>query len=127
MPTFAELAGISCPESIDGISITKALYGEKLQSSHEYLYWDYGHCRDRYDQAVRFGKWKGIREGNSSDIQLYDLEQDIGETQNLAAQYPEIVSKIDSVMHAAVTPSDRYVIGQKYSGSPIWKKNKSSK
>ena len=79
MPTFAELAGVKAPDRIDGISIVDGLQGGKLQNPHSHLYWDYGHCRNRYDQAVRMGNWKGLRLGQGSKIQLYDLTRDIRE------------------------------------------------
>ena len=66
MPTFAELTGATTPSHIDGISVHRALTGGRIETPHEYLYWDYGHCRDRYDQAVRMGDWKGIRLGVGS-------------------------------------------------------------
>lgn len=124
MPTFAELAGVNSPEDIDGISVVPALFGRKLPHPHKYLYWDYGHCRDRYDQAVRLGKWKGIREGQGNPIQLYDLSQDIGEEHDLARSHPDIVSQIQQIMEEAVVPSPRYPIGEKYRGGPIWTKEK---
>ena len=60
LPTFAELAGVTPPQGIDGISVVKALQGGKIDSSREFLYWDYGHCRRRYDQAVRGTIGKGF-------------------------------------------------------------------
>lgn len=122
MPTFLELAGTDSPENIDGISITDALRGSALENPHEYLYWDYGHTRGRYDQAVRIGNWKGIRHGENNKIQLYDLSKDIGETMDVSNNYPEIVKEINAVMQQAVTPSDRYPIGKRIPSSPIWQK-----
>ncbi|SVE37570.1 uncharacterized protein METZ01_LOCUS490424, partial [marine metagenome] len=59
-------------------------------------------------QAVRFGKWKGIRkdifDGNLN-VDLYDLENDIQEQNNLAAQYPEVVEKIEAIMKQEHIPS----------------------
>ncbi len=123
MPTFAELADATCPDNIDGISIVDALKGRRLKESHDYLYWDYGHCRDQYDQAVRMGKWKGIRLGQKADIQLYDLSKDINESHDLSDQFPDVVEKIDRIMKTAVQPSKRYPVGTKYQGGPIWKKS----
>jgi len=125
MPTFAELAGVKKPENIDGISVVPALMGGTLKKQHPYLYWDYGHCRDRYDQAVRVGKWKGIRLGKDRDIKLYNLDKDIGEDNNVADKYPEIVQRIAGIMETAFVPSERYPVGEKYTGGPIWKKNES--
>jgi len=124
MPTFAELAGVSRPENIDGISVVKALTGNKQKEKHFYLYWDYGHCRDRYDQAVRLGKWKGVRHGQGGKIQLYNLENDIGEKNDISEDHTDIVRKIEQIMKTAYIPNERYPIGQKYTGGPIWKKEK---
>ena len=50
---------------------------------------------------MRLGKWKGIRkdifDGNL-DVELYDLNTDIQEQNNLTAQYPEVVEKIEAIM-----------------------------
>ena len=123
MPSFAELAGVDIPENIDGISVANALMGGKVKNPHKYLYWDYGHCRDRYDQAVRMGNWKGIREGIENKIQLFDLSADIGEETDVSDLHPEIVQQIDEIMQTAVKPSERYPVGVKYTGEPIWKKS----
>ncbi len=122
MPTVAELAGAQTPPHTDGTSIVHALRGGKIERPHEYLYWDYGHCRDRYDQAVRMGKWKGIHLGRESETQLYDLEKDLGETNNIAKEHPEVVKRIEAIMKEAVRSNPRYPIGTKYTGSPLWKK-----
>lgn len=125
MPTIAELTGADTPEGVDGISMANLLFGKKQEKQHRYLYWDYGHCRNRYDQAVRMGKWKGIRLGQGENIQLYDLDTDISEMHNLAEDYPEIVEEITKIMKTAYIPNERYPIGVKYTGSPIWKKSDS--
>ena len=120
LPTFAEIAGVRTPRDIDGHSVLNAIKGGTNDSSHEYLYWDYGHCRQRYDQAVRLGNWKGIRLGLDSPIQLYDLSADLSETHDLANEYPDVVENINSIMESAATPNSRYSIGDLYTGSPIW-------
>ena len=122
LPTFAELAGAKVPSGRDGISVVPALRGEKLVNPHEYLYWDYGHCRKVYHQAVRMGNWKAIRHGQDADLELYDLSQDIAETQDVAEQHADVVDKVRRIMAAAATPSDRYPIGTIYKGKPIWQK-----
>jgi arylsulfatase A-like enzyme len=121
LPTFTELAGAEPPDNIDGHSIAAALRGKGPVPQHDYLYWDYGHCRHRYDQAVRMGKWKGIRLGKDGAIQLYDLSVDVGETNNVAEEHPDIVKRIARVMETAVIPSERYPVGRIYKGAPVWK------
>ena len=98
MPTLADLAKVTPPENIDGISLVPTFIGKKKkQVQREYLYWEYHMGKQ---QAVRMGKWKGVRFGGTLEpIELYDLNSDIGETNNIAAQHPEIVQKIDSIMN----------------------------
>jgi arylsulfatase A-like enzyme len=122
MPTLAELAGGSCPKKTDGTSVAEALRGGRVPQPHEYLYWDYGHCRARYDQAVRLGPWKGIRLGQGSELQLYNLDTDIGEANDVSDDHPEVVQRIERIMETAVTPSARYPVGELYQGRPIWQK-----
>jgi arylsulfatase A-like enzyme len=114
MPTLAELAGLPAPKDIDGISMLPAILGQKQPESHEYLYWDYGHCREVYQQAIRMDHWKGIRLGQNAPIALYDLNTDPGETKDLAAAHPDIVKQIDAHMKAAVIPSPDYPVGELY-------------
>jgi len=123
-PTFAELAGAGIPEGLelDGVPVTAALKGGSLDTEREPLYWDYGHCRPFYDQAVRLKNWKGIRLGKEGgQIQLYDLSDDIGETRDLAGEAPNVVKKIEEIMDSAVTPNARYPIGEIYRGGSIWR------
>lgn len=96
MPTLAELVGIICPPT-DGISFLPVMTGQvERQREHEFLYWEYpdpviGH------QAVRWGNWKGIisdiRKGNTI-MKLYDLENDLQELNDIAAEHPDIVEKL---------------------------------
>lgn len=121
LPTLAEIADAKAPEKIDGISILPALLGEKQLQHHAYLYWDYGHNRATYHQAVRLNRWKGVRRGLDQVIELYDLDNDIGETQNLAKEHPNVVSQVAAIMEEAVIPSERYPVGERYQGKPVWK------
>lgn len=121
LPTFAKLAEAETPRNLDGISIVSALEGRKLQHAREFLYWDYGHCRRRYEQAVRLEDWKGIRLGKGAKIALHDLSADLGERTDVSADHPEVVQRIGEIMDEAVTPSERYPVGQVYRGGPIWK------
>jgi arylsulfatase A-like enzyme len=109
MPTLAEIAGETITHSIDGHSVLPSLKGGQ-SPKHEYLYWDYGHTRGQYKQAVRMGDWKAVRNGADQSIELYDLRNDMNETRNLATQNRDIIAKIESILATAVTPDPSYPI-----------------
>ena len=93
MPTLADVAGYDVPENIDGISLLPTLLQKEEQQEHEYLYWEHlGKL-----QAVRMGKWKGVRLNPDEEIQLYDLEADLAEETDVAKEHPEIVAKIADI------------------------------
>jgi arylsulfatase A-like enzyme len=106
LPTACGLAGVPSPEGIDGLSFLPALLGdEKKQQNHEFLYWEF-HERKTTDQAVRWDRWKGMRHSPTGPIELYDLENDIGETTDVAGQNPEIVNQIRVLLDQARTPHE---------------------
>ena len=98
LPTAAEVAGVPAPAGLDGQSIVPVLLG-KQQKPHEYFYWEF-HERG-FDQAARTGNWKGVRKGLKTPIELYDLSKDISERNNLAAEHPDVVRKIEEIFAAA--------------------------
>jgi arylsulfatase A-like enzyme len=106
LPTAAELAGANAPADIDGVSMAPAiLRGERIE--RPYLYWEF--FEGGFNQAVRTGDWKAVRK-NQGDIELYDLASDLGETNNLAAERPEIVRRIEAILRAARTPSREWPV-----------------
>lgn len=109
LPTACDLAGIDVPEWTDGISILPTLLGrEKSQMKHDYLYWEFYERGGK--QAVRMGRWKGVRVGLRKDpdasLELYDLEKDPGEQHDLAPDHPDVVKRIRAAMEEAHTPSE---------------------
>lgn len=110
MPTAAELAGVDLTARHDGISFLPTLLGEPgKQKEHAYLYWEF--YERGSSQAVRTGKWKAVRKPMwGPKIELYDLERDLGETEDVAAKHPEIVEKIRAIMKEAHTPSARWKV-----------------
>ena len=107
MPTFCDLAGVAPPESCDGISMVPELQGDSgSRSEHEYLYWEF--TRGTTTQAVRSGRWKGYRAAPSAPVELYDMAVDIGETKDVAENYPEVVERVRSYMKEARTDSPEW-------------------
>jgi len=107
MPTLAEITGKQLVTETDGISFLPELLGNKGQKQHEFLYWEFHEQGGK--TAVRMGNWKGIKlnvdKAPDKMMELYDLSKDIGETNNIAAENPEIVKKIDAIMKKEHVPS----------------------
>jgi arylsulfatase A-like enzyme len=110
MATAAELAGVREPENVDSVSFLPSIMGEpERQRQHEYLYWEFYEYGSA--QAVRIGPWKGVKKPMfTGPIELYNLEEDLGEELNVADEYPEILEKIEACMRAAHTPSELWKI-----------------
>lgn len=102
LPTAAEIAGVRAPPGLDGISIVPALTGQALPS-REYLYWEF--FEQGFSQAVRLGDWKAVRRP-SKGIELYDLKIDLGEQNDVAANHPDVVARIERIMKAARVDSE---------------------
>ena len=71
----------------------------KLQKQHEFLYWEIPAGGGQ--QAVRMGDWKGVRQNltrGETKIELYNLKDDIGEKNDVAAANPEVVMRIAKLM-----------------------------
>jgi arylsulfatase A-like enzyme len=69
-----------------------ALRGENTEPLHENLYWSYAHPNRPEEWAIRQGRWKLVKD--RKDVELYDLQSDIGETKNLVEQKPERAQKL---------------------------------
>lgn len=111
LPTVCDLAGVMPPDNIDGKSFYPALLNNN-QPEHDYLYWEFHEMGKK--QAVRMGKWKGVRlnvfENPEAPVELYNLENDPSETNNVAEANPEIVDRIRSIMILAHVPDTNWVL-----------------
>jgi len=104
LPTICDVTNISPPKEIDGTSFLPSLLGKK-QDQPKYLYFEFPEYGGQ--QAVRLGKWKGIRKDikkEKMDIELYNLNIDIKEKNNVADEYPEIVKQISNIMQKEHIP-----------------------
>ncbi|MBM3852963.1 MAG: arylsulfatase [Verrucomicrobia bacterium] len=110
LPTLAELAGAPPPPDLDGLSLAPVLRGRPRPREHEFLYWDYGHTRTAFLQAVRAGDWKAVRPALNQPTELYDLAGDPAESRDLARERPEIVARLEGLMRRSYVPSPDYPI-----------------
>jgi len=108
LPTAAELAGAKAPTGLDGVSLVPTLLGTGKQAQHEFLYWEF-HERG-FQQAVRMGDWKAIRQKPGAPLELYDLKNDVGETHDVAADHADVVAKIEAYLKGARTESAAFPI-----------------
>lgn len=108
-PTFAELAGVSLPESmkLDGRSLVPALLDAKAPWEHRLLFthvgrWAKGKAAEsKYANcSVRSGVFNMVRLTAAKPWELYDLQEDPGETKDIAATKPEFVARMDAAYSA---------------------------
>lgn len=113
LPTVAELSGVKLHAETDGISFAPTLLGKEGQKEHSHLFWDFNEQGGK--RAVLKWPWKLIHlntggkqtnpkgKGKPKPLEklLYNLETDIGEETNLAAEKPEIVEELEKLMQAS--------------------------
>lgn len=126
-PTFYELAGVPYPERYNrlntyplaGKSLVPLLGGEQEQVNRGApLFWERGG-----KAALRDGQWKLVIAGAENDkYELYDIEKDRAENNDLAEQYPEVVAKLKNE-YAAWAQKNEVVDYKKLKDLPV-KNNK---
>ena len=119
LPTFAAISGSPLPEhKIDGINILPLLRGEQGADPRTHLYYYYG----RQLQCVREGRWKlhlphnyrsyqGVEPGRDglggpyargqTDFELYDLDNDMGESIDVFDSHPSVVERLKALAERA--------------------------
>jgi len=102
LPSLAKLTGAEVPNdrTIDGKNALEVLLGKPgAESPHDILYYEI--------DGIRRGKWKLVG-GKRKKPELYDLDQDVGEKNNLAAKHPKIAKELKALLaaHADNVASD---------------------
>lgn len=107
--TACVLAGVEPPKITDGVSLVPTLTNSGTQEQHDHLYWEFHERGGR--QAVRAGKWKAVRlnvgKKRKGRLELYDLDADLSESNNIASQHPDVVKRMSKIMAQEHTPSER--------------------
>lgn len=114
MPTLAEVSKTAVPEASNGLSILPVLLG-KTPNKHEFLNWEIlvvagknGPKDQLFRQSARIDQWKGVRYGATYNTQLYNLDEDPGETRDIASEYPEMVARMNTIFKNERTESEHY-------------------
>lgn len=119
LPTFCHWAGSPLPKKpIDGLNLGPFLEGKSPAGPRDHFFYYYG----QELRAVRKGRWKlifphvsrsyvGVEPGTegmpgpyakvTTDLELYDLREDIGETRDLAGRHPDVVADLQALAEIA--------------------------
>jgi arylsulfatase len=111
-PTLVSLLGDSLPESVapDGVSFANALKEPGAEQGGRKLLVN----RDvKGTKSIRYGEWKYISNEyytkvgpqTKGEVELYNLVMDKGESRNVAREFPEITSMLESVLEKVVKTS----------------------
>ncbi len=102
LPTFVAAAGGRVEPSwkLDGVNLLPLLTGRTDHLPERPLFWRI-HGPER-ESAIRRGQWKLVLEDHSSSTkpQLYDLENDLGETTDVASEHPRLVESLATELAA---------------------------
>lgn len=109
LPTACDLAGVEGPKNIDGISFMPELLGNK-QAKHSNLYWEFTEQGGK--QAVRKGEWKLVKldilNPEKTRVELYNLENDPSESNDVSEQYPEVLAEMKELLKTEHTESKHF-------------------
>lgn len=110
-PTILKLARIKPPKELisDGLSLKRVLLKGK-QIPERPLFWHFPAYLERHKgingiwrsgpaSSIRFGDWKLIEFFEDDIIELYNLKEDIGETNDLSEKYPEKKNELYKLLY----------------------------
>ncbi len=133
-PTFAESLGLKASADLvmDGVNLLPALRGEPLDRDAIYCHFPHymGNPQivgwmNRPNTTVRRGGWKLHKfyadgEGQSDRFELYDLSIDIGETHDVAADHPQLVAELATLIEQHVADIDGMIPVANPNYDPDW-------
>ena len=111
-PTLLELGGAKPPDAsqpLDGVSLVKVIaQGGKEKLDREALYWHFpgylgageNSWRTTPAGAIRAGDWKLLEYFEDDRLELYNLREDVGEKENVAAKFPARTQELHSKLIA---------------------------
>jgi len=107
LPTCAEIARVNAPGNIQGISLLPTLRHQSRQKQHDYVYWEFQERGGA--KAIRQGPWKLVclqtLKPTESKFELYNVTDDPGEKNDLAAKYSDRVELMKKLLVRARVPA----------------------
>ena len=97
VPTICEWLDIDLPEGVEGRSFLATLMAtEKTAINDRNLFWHYPHYYPTTEpvSAIRQGDWKLIEYLGEESVELYNLQLDLGEENDLINQFPDTASDL---------------------------------
>jgi hypothetical protein len=110
-------------QHLDGVSLVPLLTGA-TSIGRDAIYWHYPHYSNQGGfpgGAIRMGDWKLLERFEDGRIHLYDLALDVGEREDLAAQYPERVQLMRDKLHAWYRQVDAKFLQPKGDNQHPWR------
>jgi arylsulfatase A-like enzyme len=89
--TILDLLGQKAPDLTDGVSVWPMINKPNSKDQSRPLFWHYPHFSNQLGRpagAVRLGDWKLVDNFESSQLELYNLKDDVGERHDLAKDFP---------------------------------------
>jgi arylsulfatase A-like enzyme len=109
LPTLCALGSAKVTSRVDGVSVLPTLLGQaQPELATRMMYWE--QYSGGFQQAVRFGPWKGHHVPGAGRFELYDLSVDQIEERNVAVEHAEVVEKMRAFMKAAHEPSPNWLV-----------------
>lgn len=102
MPTLLELVSVAAPRGLDGLSYARLLTNKGEMPGRPF-FWHFPHYNNqggRPGGAVRDGEWKLIEYYDDGRTELYNLAEDVGESKDLAAQFPKRAADLKEMLAA---------------------------
>lgn len=100
--TIVEMTGVQMPnQDVDGESLVPLLKSDE-EFSRDFICWHYPHYSPQGGKptsAIRGGDWKLILNYETNKVELYNLKEDIGETNDLAETNPEKTQELESKLN----------------------------
>jgi arylsulfatase A-like enzyme len=126
-PTILEMAGVENYETVqqlDGISFLPVLAGTQNNGSRP-LFWHYPNEWGPSGPGIgassstRVGDWKFIYYYNDGSMELFNLKEDIGETQNLVKEQPEKARELAKILSDYLRKVEAQIPSRKDTGEQI--------